>query len=212
MTNPLDVRHLAHGIRRNPSKTTWSIAAAVAGVALLALPMTAVRAIAQQAPAATRPAELKRAEVTLAFFDALNQGDAAAAAAVFGENAFYSGASPQGLCSSSSPCYGHSNIRQAIDTLLKAPHTCETVTSLQVAGSFVTGRIEIRTDPLRANGIERIVTRFMTQTLDDKIAVFFNRSDPTDPETARNAAIASGTLLKGTPITVIPPCSANLKS
>jgi len=173
---------------------------------LLVLPMTAGRAVPRAAPAASRPADLKRAEVTLSFFEALNRSDASAAAAVFDEDAFYSGASAQGLCSSSAPCYGRSNIRQAIDTLLKAPHTCETVTSLQVAGSFVTGRIEIRTDPLRANGIERIVTRFMTQTLDDKIAVFFNRSDPTDPETARNAAIASGTRPKGAPITAIPPC------
>ena len=202
MTRPL----YADRPRRNFSKTTWSIAAALAGAVLLALPITAGSTVAQQAPAATRPADLKRAEITLAFFDALNRGDAATAAAVFGENAFYSGASPQGLCSSSAPCYGRSNIRQAIEALLKAQHTCETVTSLQVAGSFVTGRIEIRTDPLRANGIERIVTRFMTQTLDDKIAVFFNRSDPTDPETARNAAIASGTRPKGAPITAIPPC------
>ena len=145
MTRP----HYADRPRRNFSKTTWSIAAALAGAVLLALPVTAGSAVAQQAPTATRPADLKRAEITLAFFDALNRGDAATAAAVFGENAFYSGASPQGLCSSSAPCYGRSNIRQAMDTLLKAQHTCETVTSLQVAGSVVTGRIEIRTDPLR---------------------------------------------------------------
>jgi hypothetical protein len=165
-------------------------------------------AIAQPAPVTTRSADLKHAELTLSFFEALNRGDAAAAAAVFGENAFYSGASPQGLCSSSAPCYGRTNIRQAIDTLLKAPHTCETVTSLSVAGSVVTGSIEIRTDPLRANGVERIVTRFMTQALDDKIVVFFNRSDPADPETARNAALASGTQPKGAPITIIPPCGS----
>jgi len=206
MTQSLDVRRLAHGIWRNSSKTTSSMAMAFAGAVLLVLPMTAGRAVPQSAPAATRPADLKRAEVTLAFFDALNRGDAGAAVAVFGDNAFYSGASAQGLCSSSAPCYGRSNIRQAIDTLLKAPHTCETVTSLQVAGSFVTGRIEIRTDPLRANGIERIVTRFMTQTLDGKIVVFFNRSELADPETARNAAIASGTQPKGAPIATIPPC------
>lgn len=202
MTRPF----YADGLRRNSSNTTRSRAVALAGAVLVALPITVGRTVAQQAPTATRPADLKHAEITLSFFDALNRGDAAAAAAVFAENAFYSGASPRGLCSSSAPCYGRSNIRQAIDTLLKAQHTCETVTSLQVAGSFVTGGIEIRTDPLRANGIEHIVTRFMTQTLDDKIEVFFNRSDPTDPETARNAAIASGTQPKGTPITAIPPC------
>ena len=87
-----DVRRLARPTR-NSSKPTWSIAAALAGAVLLSLPITAGGAVAQQAPSATRPVDLKRAEITLSFFDALNRGDAAAAAAVFGENAFYSGAS-----------------------------------------------------------------------------------------------------------------------
>lgn len=172
----------------------------------LLLALVSGSATAQQVPAATQPVDLKRAAVVLSFFDALNRSDAAAAAGVFSDNAFYSGASPQGLCSSSAPCIGRNNIREAMDALLKAPHLCETVTSLQVAGSFVTGRIEIRNDPIRANGIERIITSFMTQVLQDKIVVFFNRADPADPETARNAAIGAGTQPKGTPITVVPPC------
>jgi hypothetical protein len=113
------------------------------GLALLAV---ATAMSAQQTRAGMQPPDLKRAEVTLGFFKALNRSDAEAAADVFSDNAFYSGASPKGLCSSSEPCYGRTNIRQAIDTLLKIPHLCETVTSIQISGSIVTGRIEIRGD------------------------------------------------------------------
>jgi hypothetical protein len=204
MTQPPDV--CSKRVRQNSSKVTRSIAVALAGAVFLAPAMTAGRATAQQAPS-TQLVNLKRATVVLAFFDALNRGEAGVAADLFSENAFHSGASAQGLCSSSSPCYGRTNIRETMDTLLTAPRLCETVTSLEVTGSFVTGRIEIRTDPLRANGIERIVTRFMTQVVEDKIVVFFNRSDPADPETARNAAIAAGTQPKGAPITVVPRCA-----
>src|SRR5262249_41717106 len=41
MIQSLDVRRLAHGLRRNSSKATWSIAAALAGAVLLSLPITA---------------------------------------------------------------------------------------------------------------------------------------------------------------------------
>ncbi len=158
------------------------------------------------APVATQPADLRRAAVVLAFFDAINRSDAAAMAATFADNAFYVSAAPRGLCALEAPCYGLEKIREIIDQLAKAPHLCETVTSLQVTGSFVIGRVEIRNDLVRGNGIERIVTSLTAQVLQDKMVVFFNRPDLADPDTARNAAIVAGTQPKGAPITVVPPC------
>ena len=162
--------------------------------------------VSAPAPAATPQTDLKRAAVVLGFFDALNRSDAAAAAAAFAEKGFMIGAAPQGLCSLAAPCYEQGKIRENTDVLVKIPHLCETVTSLQVIGSFVIGRVEVRHDGLRANGIERIIQSFMIQVLQDKIAAYFGRNDLADPETARNVAIAAGTQPKGTPIAIAPPC------
>ena len=158
------------------------------------------------APTVTQPADLKRAAIVLAFFDALNRGDAAGAAATFADNGVFIGAALQGLCSLQAPCFGQAKIKEDMDVLFKAGHLCETVTTIQVTGSIVTGRVEGRNDTLRANGIERNVLSFMAQVLNDKIVVDVHRMDLADPETARNAAIVAGTLPKGTPITVVPPC------
>jgi len=174
----------------------------VVGVVALGLKPTS----SAPGPAAAQQANLKRAAVVLAFFDALNRGDAAAAASGFAENGFMIGAAAQGLCSLEAPCYDQAKIRANIDVLVKIPHLCETVTSLQVIGSFVIGRVEVRQDRLRGNGIERIVQSFMTQVLQDKIAAYFGRNDLADPETARNAAIAAGTQPAGTSIATAPPC------
>jgi hypothetical protein len=173
----------------------------LAGMVTLGLPPVS------SAPApATQTADLKRAAVVLAFFDALNRSDAASTASAFAEKGFMIGAAAQGLCSLVAPCYDQEKIRANMDALTKIPHLCETVTSLQVIGSFVIGRVEVRQDGLRANGIERIVQSFMAQVLQDKIVVYFGRNDVADPETARNLAIAAGTQPKGTPITVVPLC------
>lgn len=154
----------------------------------------------------TQPTDLRRAAVVLAFFDAINRGEAAGAAATFADNGVFIGAALQGLCSLQVPCFGQAAIRDDMNVLFKAGHLCETVTSIQVNGSIVTGRVEGRNDTLRANGIERNVLSFMAQVLNDKIVVDIHRMDLADPETGRNAAIVAGTQPKGTPITVVPPC------
>jgi ketosteroid isomerase-like protein len=157
-------------------------------------------------PGGTQKADLRPAAAVLAFFDALNRGDGAGAAATFADNGVFIGAAPRGLCSVQAPCFGPAKIREDMDVLFKAGHLCETVTSIQVNGSIVTGRVEGRNDGLRANGIERNVLSFMAQVLNDKIVLDVHRMDLADPETARNAAIAAGTQPKGVPITIVPPC------
>ncbi len=158
------------------------------------------------ASGATQPAELRRAAVVLAFFDALSHGDASAATAAFAEDGFMIGAALKGLCSLATPCHNRGEIGKNMELLVKTPHLCETLTSLQVVGSFVIGRLEVRNDELRGRGIERLLQSFLAQVTQDKIIAYFGRSDLADPETARNAAIVAGTQPKGTPITIVPPC------
>lgn len=162
--------------------------------------------VSAQAPAAAPQTDLKRATVVLGFFDALNRGDAAAAASAFTEKGFLIGAALVGLCSLTAPCYDRERIRANSEVLVKLPHSCDTVTSLQVIGSVVIGRLEARSDTLRERGIERVVQVFMAQVLQDKIVAYFGRLDLADPETARNVAIVAGTEPKGTPIAIAPPC------
>lgn len=158
-------------------------------------------------PGVTQPVDLKRAAVVLAYVDALRRHDAAAAASAFADNAFMVSGALQAVCSLATPCYNdRTKIRANIDGLVKIPGVCDTITSLQVTGSFVIARNEARTDALRANGIERVVQLVMFQVPQDKITVYVARNDVADPETARAFAINAGTEPKGTPITVVPPC------
>jgi len=175
---------------------------ALAGVLILGLrPVSSA-----PAPEATPAADLRRAAVVLAYFDALSRGDASAAAAAFAEDGFMIGAALKGLCSLATPCHNRDEIGKNMELLVKTPHLCETPTSLQVVGSFVIGRLEVRNDELRGRGIERLLQSFLAQVMQDKIIAYFGRSDLADPETARNAAIVAGTQPKGVPINVVPPC------
>jgi len=169
----------------------------VISVVLLGFGLKSV--VSASAPAAAPQTDLKRAAVVLGLFDALNRGDAAAAASAFAEKGFLIGAALQGLCSLMAPCYDQEKIRANMEVLVKLLHLCDTVTSLQVTGSFVIGCLEARGDGLRANGIERILQSFMAQVLQDKIAAYFGRNDLADPETARNVAIAAGSSQRARP-------------
>jgi hypothetical protein len=162
--------------------------------------------VSAPAPAAAPQTDLKGAAVVLGVFDALNRGDASAAASAFADKGFLIGAALVGLCSLTAPCYDREKIRANFEVLVKLPHSCDTVTSLQVSGSVVLGRLEARGDGLRARGIERVVQLFMAQVLQDKVVAYFGRNDLADPETARNVAIVAGTEPKGTPIAIAPPC------
>ncbi|MHB8576430.1 MAG: hypothetical protein ACYDCQ_13980, partial [Dehalococcoidia bacterium] len=152
-------------------------------------------------------ANLDQVAVVLNFFDALNHGDADAAAASFADNGFMVGAAPKGLCSLATPCYDNAAIHTNMNLLVKIPNLCETVTSVQSVGGFVTGRVEVRQDGIRANGIERVVQSFLVQVQDGQILAYFGRNDLADPQTAANIAIAAGQQARGTALpTPNPSC------
>jgi ketosteroid isomerase-like protein len=129
----------------------------------------------------------------VAFFDAINKGDAAGAADVFAPNGVYISGASKGSCSPQSPCTGRSNIEKAVQGFLKSSNLCETVTYLYVQGDIVMGRAEVRSDEIRAKGIDHITVAFLTQVESGKIAVDVERKD-------------EGAATKGPPMTTVPAC------
>lgn len=129
----------------------------------------------------------------MAFFDAINKADAAAAARTFATNGVYISGATKGRCSPQSPCSGRARIQSAIAGFLKSPNLCETVTYLYVQGNIVMGRAELRSDEIRSKGIEHLTLAFLAQVQSGHIAVDVERKD-------------AGTSPKGVPISDVPPC------
>src|SRR5690348_12340333 len=107
-------------------------------IAALLMALTADCATAQTAivPVPAAP--------VIAFFDAINTGDAAAAARAFAANGVYISGATKGRCSPQSPCSGRTSIQKAVEGFLKSPNLCETVTYIYVQGNIVMGRAEVR--------------------------------------------------------------------
>ena len=146
-------------------------------------------------------ADLSRAQVILDWAAARNRGDNAAVAALFADKTIYITAARVG-CTWQTPCYDRASVLQSLPNLTAAlaGNICLTVTTIQVTGSIVTGRLEARNDSQRAIGIERTIIAFMAEVRDGQIFAFLHRSDLADPQTALNAAVLAGTAQPGTPI------------
>jgi len=153
-------------------------------------------------------ADLSRAQVILDWAAGRNSGDNAAVAALFADKTIYIAGTPVG-CTWQTPCYDRASVLQSLPSLAVAlkGNACLTVTTIQVSGSIVTGRLEARNDSQRAIGIERTIGAIMAEVRDGQIFAFAGRADLADPQTALNAAILAGTAQPGTPIpTPNPPC------
>lgn len=145
------------------------------------------------------------AATILQFFDAINHQDVDAFSALFADDAFMIRGAAQGSCSLTAPCYDRDAIGAVV--LTAPPHDCETVTSIEVNGSIVTARFEVRHDVLRARGIERVVASLLAEVRDGVIYSYFARADLSDAQTALGAAIAAGAAQSLKPIPMPnPPC------
>ena len=159
----------------------------------------------------TRPVqaqEAARVAVVSAFFDAIARGDVAGALAQFADDAFYVGGNPTGNCSTQAPCNDLEGIRQQLQFNV-GQHTCLTIRNVQVAGSVVLGTTEVRADQFRARGIERALVSFIAQIPQDKITLYVARFDLTDPQSALQVALATGTAQPTSPPIPNPgtPCA-----
>jgi hypothetical protein len=185
---------------------TRSIILVVAGAFLISAAVaTGLQLGVQRADA--QSVDANRAAVLLQRFDALNRGDVDAYMAAVPMAPFAVGSGATGACSQATPCSDRDAIRAYVMPIMATPHLCETVTSIGVNGSIVTGRIEVRSDTARARGIERTVSWFMADVRDGLIYSYFLRNDLADPQTALNAAITAGTAQPAPSMpTPDPPC------
>jgi hypothetical protein len=140
--------------------------------------------------------------VVQTYVQALDSGNAAAAAAVFSDTAIHIHPIAAGACSRQSPCIGRKAI---LDDLRNrtADHQCITLLDGTVNGSVVRGQAELRNDTLRSIGIERMVVSSTWLITDGKAAALFVLPDLTDPQTAASAAISAGMQQPGEPL--LPP-------
>src|SRR5207302_954781 len=129
-----------------------------------------------------------RAGAVTAYFEGVSRGDAEAAFAQFDESAIVSSNGTADPCYRSHPCSDPAEVRQQVEGIV-ATRNCQTVVEFNVAGAVVTGRLELRGDAIRANGVERIVQSFMALVPEDKITFLALVGDVADPETALNLAI-----------------------
>jgi len=166
------------------------VAATFIGVALLSM-------VGNPHPAAAQQGE--RLAVASSFFDAHNRGDADAALSAFADNAVFIGARVTGPCSPQTPCTDLAAIRPQLEGAV-ANHICYTIRSVEVSGAVVLGQFEIRDDPSRAIGVERLLRSFIIQIPDDKISFYAALNDLSDPQTAFVVAVAAGTQAPRAPL------------
>ncbi len=123
--------------------------------------------------------------VTSPRITALNRGDVAGAMATFADDAVFEGL---GLCAAT-PCVGKAAIQKEMEREV-ADHTIFTGVGVsRASGDTLTGsRSEIRSDSIKAAGIERIIASGTTVIKGDKISSIRHVLDTTDAQTAKFAA------------------------
>ena len=164
--------------------------------AALILVLVAISGIAlpAEAQSTTSPAQL-----ALGWGDAINRGDAAAAAALFAPDGIFVGVQP---CLVPTPCVGPANVVKRSAAAV-AVHDVVTAGTPTVAGDLVQVRSEVRNDGTRAAGVDRIVLTFWTTVQGDKITSLVAQWDLQDEQTARyQAARAPAGSVAVTPATL----------
>lgn len=113
------------------------------------------------------------------FVDAINGGDVDAALALFTEDATWTrgGRCPPGTCA------GTDAIRGELEKDVDDHHRIDVV-DVEVSGSTLTARTELRTDGTREEGIERVIQTVTLEFDEDKISSLLIVPDLTDPMTA----------------------------
>jgi len=144
---------------------------AVAGTIALVAVISLGAAVHAQAP--TDPEAVFRAAV-----DAINAGDAAAAAAYFSEDATVTG-----LCQPANVCHGRAEIQQALEEEI-AHDVRDEIRSLTVSGDTVTVALSESSPGFAEFGVERIYINITATVQDGLITSMIDELDLTDEQTA----------------------------
>ena len=157
------------------------VCSVVVGLAALLVPAVGTPVSASAA------SQVDRAALVQQWFDARNRGDVEGVFALQTENAVWI-AGP--TCLAQSPCLAD-GIRAVAETNA-ATHARFSLNNLQVAGSIVTARYELRSDTNCNAGVERVVGTVLLNIPQDKIALYVGVNDVTDAQTATNLAVTAG--------------------
>ena len=117
---------------------------------------------------------------------AIARGDAAAALALYTDDAVLDGGGPLagGPCAAA-PCVGKAAIHKALERRVAAKQRA-TILKQYVSGNVVTQRAEVRNDATQKAGVERIIGWAIIEMKGDKISHAHGGSlERTDPQTAR---------------------------
>lgn len=146
--------------------------------ATLVLPLLVALVVAgRAAPAAAAQVppvpDLSRAAVVLQFFAAGNDEDVDGQMATVASNASWiSGA----LCPARNPCQGADAVRPLFEANV-ASHTSFRVTSIEVLGSTVVGRVQVQNDATRAAGVIGVSVTIVAQVPQDQITFWLTLPD-----------------------------------
>ena len=162
--------------------------------------LTGTTASHAQTPTPTTGPDL--AAIFRQFADAVNQGDVDGALALFTEDATW----VRGFRCPPGACVGQAAIRAELEKDVADGHRID-MADIQVSGTTLTARVEVRTDGTRAAGVERIIQVFTLEFREDKISGLRVMPDRTDPETAAFIAATIEQLAQLPPATGSGPAS-----
>ncbi|MHB8576431.1 MAG: Cif family virulence factor, partial [Dehalococcoidia bacterium] len=131
-------------------------------------------------PAKGQQVNSNRAVIIQQLVTSIGDGDVDAAMLLVADNVTWiSGRN----CPAQNPCQGADAVRQTIEDDV-AVHTSFTMTSVQVLGSVAVGQFQVQNDATRTAGVDRVALTFTAQLPQDKVTVWLNQPDRTDPQTA----------------------------
>jgi ketosteroid isomerase-like protein len=131
-------------------------------------------------------AQADPASLVRRYIEAFDRGDLDAAMALLTDDAVMrvEGERRGGHLCDETSCVGKQAIRQ--EYARRGERHDLTIADLQVAGSTVTVRLEIRSDRIQTSGVGRAVHVWVFRLRGDQIASVEERLDQTDPQTARH--------------------------
>lgn len=125
------------------------------------------------------------ATIVQRFLDARNRGDVATAAGLLIDDVVFVGG-PN--CPLTTPCIGIASAREQVRQFYADGGQATIAGTLQVAGTTVRGRLDVRSDASRSLGIDRYLVDLTMELRDDKLTSHRAIPDATDPQTARYLA------------------------
>ena len=165
-------------------------------------------AMAQFWPASARADDAANVASYRKFVDSINKGDVAGALALFTDDASLSGVRPNCVPSA---CVGRAAIQNQLQTEVNAIHLqLQLIGSVNVVNGNVVAQVAHRNDPIRQQGLSRVVVTETVTFSGNSISKFVVEPQTTDPQTAAflralSQPPAPAAPVPAAPVAVVPP-------